>query len=317
MILLASVVLATGVATGLDLFLTIAVAGVLVAIQPAGPFPAAEGLGSPLLMVPALASWFFEAWMERRAGWDQVWRLVQLLVRPAGAFGLTALLLVELPLGSRMFAASTAAMLAGLVQACRSGWALLARLDGAGVRLRRRLSLEDGVVVLLVASLWFLPWLAFAFAVAILSVTLVRTPTLLAGAALAARLVRAKVLCLIRARRWVSPVDFPSWMKARLAPSGVVTGGRLRGVSAACVGFPTSRSLRLGWVVVRGPQPLFAHRRGTEVESVPLTVDVNRGVVRGPLCFLAWASSSEHATLTLVFGDDGPDPERLLAELAA
>jgi hypothetical protein len=283
-IFVASVVLAVGVATGLDLFLTLAVAGVLVALQPGGPFPAADGLGSSLLLIPALASWLLEAWVERRAGWDQVWRLFQLLVRPAGAFGLVALLLVDLPLGSRLLSASIAALIAGFVQACRSGWSLMALLEGSSVRSSRLLALEDGLVVLLVASLWFVPWLAFGLAVTILSASLVRAPTLLAGAALGGRLVRAKVMGLIGARRWVSPVDFPYWMKARLAPSGVVTGGRLRGMAAACVGIPTSRSLR---------------------------------IVRGPLCFLAWASSTEYPALTLVFGDDGPDPERLLAELAA
>lgn len=304
-----------GLAGGLDLYLTMAGAVTLAALAPGdGPEGLAD-LSFPLLAAPAFAMVALEAWAERRPRLDLIWRQVHGIVRPVGAAALAALLLEDLPAGSRFAALTTTAGVAFLVHATRSGWALMARLRRPRPALGVSLLLEDALVLALVAGLWWAPGAALVAAGLVLAALSPRIPAMLAAFGLSFRLVAAHLRSLLERRWWRTPVHFPGWVKAQLAPSGVVTGGRLRGTPAACLGYPRPHSVRWGWLLVRGPRPIFAHRTRDGAEGVQLDAPADSEARSGPLSVCVPTRSTEGPDVLLVIPDDGPEAASVLAEL--
>ena len=310
----AALVLVLGTAAGLDLFLTLVFLGAFAGLGPDPGQPGFSALAFPLLVIPAVALWLLEWRAERMEGFGFAWRLAQLAVRPVGAATLVLLALPGLPFTWLALAAVVAGTVAGLVQVCRTGWALRTSLEGQDRELGRGLLVEDLLVLALVATLWVLPPVGLGVAATILAWYGIRAPGLLRAHRLAVALVSAHVRRLAKVGRWLAPTDFPDWMKARLAPSGVVTGGRLRAARAACLGFPGPRSLRFGWLVVRGPEPVFAFRARHGVESRPISLR-SPTLTTGPFCVSLPVSFPGHADLLLVMAEDGPEPDLLLDEL--
>lgn len=315
MIAASSAVLVAGVAAGFDLFLAIAAVATFSALDPGHGPPGAETLGSPLLFVPALAMAIVEMVAERRPHLDLVWRQAGAVMRPVGAAGLAALLTGSLTPRSRVGAAVVAGTIALSIQAARSGWTLLSRLRDERPPLGVGLVVEDLLVVVLVAGLWWAAPAALVGSGIVLVAVLARWPRWMAAFRLSGQLVRSHLLGLLVRRDWRSPVQFPAWMKSRLAPSGTVTGGRLRGTPAACIGHPDHYSVLWGWLLVRGPTPLFAHRSGRDVEQLRLEAGGAAPPRPGPLCLCVPLPSSGHPDLLLVVPDDGPEPEAVQAEL--
>jgi hypothetical protein len=304
-----------GTAAGVDLFLTV---GLLSALALAGVPPPHIGLAdlaSLWLLLPTLAMYLAEAVLERRPGPNLIWRQLCLIVRPVGAATLGVLLMAGEESAMVVQVALLAAVLALAAHVVRSGWAFLAGIGAKARSLGRGLLLEDFFVVALVIAWWLWPpgfWTLVAVAAALV---VVRGRGLISAFMLSSRLVLAGIRSLVRAPGWLTPRQFPSWMKHRLAPTGVVTGGRLRGTPAACVGLPRPGAVSRGWLVVRGRAPTFVRPTRGSVESVELEPASGTRSYEGPLCYCVRISGPEARPLWIVVPRDGPDPRKLAFEL--
>ena len=303
-----------GVVGGLDLFLALTALLVLGAVELGASDGAGIDAGALLLAAPAAALYLMETFSERRPSLDLLWRQCGAFVRPIGAAGL-ALMIIQVPGREAVAVAFLSALIAAWVQATRSGWALLQRLRARPRALRTGLILEDALVLGLV-----LAWRSWPEAVPVLAgipllVIIARSPPSVSAFLLSLKLTRGRLDVLAGTTGWRSPVEFPRWMKERLAPTGIVTGGRLRGVPAHCVGPTDGRWIHSGWLVVRGRHPLFARRTRAGVEGITLSTGTGATVRSGPLWSSVTVSATDGGELLVVIPKSGPDADELFVEL--
>ncbi len=166
----------------------------------------------------------------------------------------------------------------------------------------------------LIASWWFWSTGFLVLLVVATGLVLIRGRGLVSAFFLSSRLVRGGLRSLVRNPDWMTPRHFPEWMKSKLSPTGVVTGGRLRGTPAACVGIPRAGAVSRGWLVVRGRAPTFVRQTRRDVESVELQPESGTRAYDGPLCFCVRISGPEARPLWIVVPRDGPDPRKLAVE---
>lgn len=304
-----------GAAAGIDPFLTLALISVLALAGLPPPHLGLADLGSPLLLLPTLVLFLVEAVLERRPGPDLIWRQLNLIVRPVSAATLGAVLTAgEAPAAvAQVILLATGIALA--VHVIRTGWAFLAGIGAKTRSLGRGLLIEDLFVGTLVIAWWLWPpgfWTLVGMAAALV---VVRGRGLISAFALSSRLVWAGIRSLVRAPGWLTPRHFPEWIKHQLAPTGIVTGGRLRGTPAACVGLPRPGAISRGWLVVRGRAPTFVRHTRRGVESVELETESGTRSYEGSLCYCVRISGPESRPLWIVVPRNGPDPRKLAFEL--
>jgi hypothetical protein len=312
---LPGVLLFVGVAAGFDLFLAV-IALSVVALAVGTGLPGATGdLGSWWLLCSVLPLYALEAAIERTSGLDQLWRWAGVIVRPVGAACLAVLLTHTPTLGASSGLAAGAAVVALVVHASRSGWAFLVRLEKDESSLRRGLLAEDVYVLAMALVWWRFPVLTAGLAAFPLLALPIRGRRYVSAFFVTWTLVRAGLVHLTRRSGWRTPARFPSWMKRQLAPSAVVTGGRLRATPAACL----SRSLgpvRSGWLVVRGTQPRFVWPVRRKVQSLPLAAGRDTAAKHGPLCSYVRLQGPGAESVVLIVPFGGPGPRELVQELS-
>lgn len=264
-------------ACGLNLYLTVAVMGILYRFELLhGLPPGLEGLEGWVVIGSALALYLVEAVVDRISHADSIWDAVHTLIRPPAA----ALLAVGALWGANPWVVATGAALTLLV-------ALAAHVTKAGLRMtlnatmrtgwQTRISVLEDVLAVALAVLAFrfpLPVLAAVAAALLASVPF--GPGLWRAFLLGIRCVTAWFRSIVQPATWHDAEELPDDVRAVLddTPIGAAPP---RGARAALHDLEGAGAFQNGWLVLDVHRPVFVARSpfGTRRIELPEPRDIH------------------------------------------
>lgn len=305
-------------AAGIDLYLTLLVLGAAPTLPWwEHPLPGALGdLDHPVILVVVGGVYILELLAERRPASAVVWNAVHALIRPVSGALLASLLLHGQPVAVLVSGSLAVGALTALAHAVRSGGPILRWLDPSPAPSPRLVSaLEDVLVLGLVVAVLDAPRLAFGAGLALIVLATPGAGTEVRAFVFAVRLTAARVLQTIRGRSWTAPDRLPAWVRSSLEDDVMAPGGGLRGARAAVVRMPELRRFVTGWVVVRGDDPAFVHRRrGGVGRRVELSALRGCDVTEHDFFRRLDLQNEDEQVVSILFFVNGPSKASLAAE---
>lgn len=315
-LLLAGQLAGLAFACGLDLYLTVALVGILarVGVLTALP-PGLAGLQGTIVLASALAMFAVEAVVDKMRHADSVWDTVHTFIRPPAA----ALLAVGVTWGQPLRVIIIGAIIGFLV-------ALVAHGTKAGLRMNLNATmhlrwqswisiLEDALAAALAVLTFLSPVRALvAVGIAIL-VSLAFAPRLWGAFGLGVRGVTAWVRSIFTPAGWREGNALPRDVRAILGETPV-GGAPPRGTRATLHAMGAVAPFRNGWLILTARGPVFSYRTPLGTRRIdlpePRAVEHERGV---------WADilrvhTDEDTDYTLFLLRDGPPIELAVRNLS-
>lgn len=258
-------------ASGLNLYATVAVLGILSRVGLLhGLPPGLQGLQGSIVITSAVVLYLIEAVLDKIHHVDSAWDAVHTFIRPPAAALLAVGALWGQTAASLVIAAGLAFVVALAAHGAKAGlrMALNATLH---TRFQTWISIAEDVLAVAIAIA------AFRFPVPVLVATLAAVALM---AAFGAGLWRALLLGLRSLAAWLRTIFEPAgWTDDAALPGHVLRqigetplgSAPPRGARAAIQGIRQAGAFRNGWLVISADGPMFAFRtlRGSRVLPLP------------------------------------------------
>ncbi|MGK7313155.1 MAG: DUF4126 domain-containing protein [Candidatus Longimicrobiales bacterium M2_2A_002] len=315
-LLLAGQLAGLAFACGLDLYLTVALVGILARLGVLSTLPPGlEGLAGTVVLASALAMFAVEAVVDRIRHADSVWDTVHTFIRPPAA----ALLAVGVTWGQPVRVIIIGALLGFLV-------ALIAHGTKAGLRMNLNATmhgrwqswisiLEDALAATLAVFTFLFPVRTLVAVAVALLVSLAFAPRLWGAFGLGVRGVTAWVRSIFLPAGWREGNALPGDVRAILGETPIGAAPP-RGTRATLHAMGAVAPFRNGWLILTDRGPVFSYRTllGTRRIDLPppRAVEHEPGV---------WADilrvhTDEDTDYTLFLLRDGPPIELAVRNLS-
>ncbi len=285
------------VAAGLDLYLTLLVVGLYLAIgEPllGGPLPLPGGAW--IILPGLLGLYLLEFALELRPFPALVWHNLQLFLRPLGGALLGFTLMDGSPTGSVLLGAAMAGLVAAFLHVLTWGQGLLLRLVPARSVSPLTLNLaSDTTALTLVVLALEQTSLALSSALVILVLGIVLGAHLHRVVRFGTVLLRDSLWGFLSQPGWTGEEALPRWVRRW---SGRPEVGGVRGIPAGGWRLPGGDTFREGWVVDASGRRSFLFRKGRRTVEIPMGGQVGEEGVKGHLAFqveLKWAEGRSSA----------------------
>ena len=306
--------LAGALACGLNLYASIAIAGLASRYGWMGfDLPTGlRGLENAIVIGSASALYLVEFVVDKMPYVDAVWDAIHSFIRPLTAGLLTALAIDMFTLDVRLVAALLAAAVAFSAHAAKAGARIVA------YRSRRRVPaillslLEDAAAVAIAIAALRYPTAAILIGGAVLAIVLLTGPVLWRAAALGLRALNSRLRGFFGDARWRTRAELPRRLRKLVEPEAF--GRRPVQVTRACLN-GLGGPYRHGYLVVDDDRCDFVYYGflGPRLVSLPLATDVT--VRPGVLADAAEVRTENGKRFTLFLLKDGPPAPNALAEL--
>lgn len=297
-------ILGLSFACGLNLYLTVAVLGILSRLGLISLPPGLHGLEGLIVIASAATLYLVEAVIDKVRHADSLWDTVHTLIRPPAA----ALLAVGILWGQSSSLAIAAAAIA-------FGVALTAHATKAGVRLALNAALrggrswvsalEDALAVAFATLAFVEPTNALLATAAVLLVLLLAGPRYWRAFRLGLLALSAWRRTLFSAARWRDAEELPRRVRSILGATPLGTAPP-RGTRAAVHGLPGVGAYRNGWLVVTASGPIFVYRTALGARSIDLPTPREVQADPGVWVDIVRIEADDDLSYTLFMLKDGP-----------
>lgn len=304
------------IASGYNLYATLAFLGVASRLGWFVLPPGVRGLENPIVIGSALALYVAEFVIDKFPYVDAVWEAVHTLVRPLATGLLAALALAGfLPPSQVGAAAAGVALLTLAAHGAKAGLRVAARTPTRPV-MRILISILEDAAALAIAAAALLHATAAVLVAATAALLLVIAgPGLWRAGFLGILAFRARLRGFFGESRWRAPAEMPRVLRPLIEPDpdGIHPP---RAARAALYGMPGAGAYRSGWLVIEHGRPIFVYRALFSSRRIALPRADGFTLQRGLLLdVLELDAGPTHYAIFLF--KDGPATEAALAELMA
>ena len=304
---LAGLVAGLAFACGLNLYLAVAVLGILFRLDAFATTPVGlQGLEGWVVIASAVALYLIEAVVDKVAHADSLWDAVHTFIRPPAA----ALLAIAALWGQTAEVMAVGAALALLIALATHGAKAGARMaSNATLRTRGRtwISVAEDVLAATAAILALrFPEYTLAGVAAVLLLAAFFGPRFWGAFRLGNRSVTAWLRSIFVRSRWREVDELPRWARDLLdePPLGAAPP---RGTRATLHGLEDAGPFRNGWLVVTPDGPVFLHRTAFGTRRTPLPTPREIRHEAGVWAEILRVRADDDSEYTLYLLKDGPE----------
>lgn len=306
--------LGLAVASGLNLYATVALLGLASRLSWIPPLPAGlRGLESEIVIASAAVLFLIEFVVDKVSPLQWLWDTLHTLIRPLASALLTYGALGALDGPAQVGGALAAGAVTLAVHGSKAGLRVTLHAVYAGRGCWAASLVEDLGALLLAFAALLNPAGALMAAGALLVMVGLVGRRLWRASLLGLRALGARVRGFFSPGRWRGPEAMAARLRS-LVPERSLGSPAPRATRAAVDGLPGVAPWRNGWLVLVEGGGFFVYRAGLRVRRVPLPKAESGQVARG-----VWADAltfrAPERPYTLYLLKDGPAPETVLAEL--
>ena len=306
--------LGLGFACGLNLYMTVAVLGVLARLGLIHEIPPGlRGLQGLIVIATAVALYLIEAVVDKVRHADSLWDTIHTFIRPPAAALLAVGALWAMSLRARIAGAAFAFFVALAAHGTKAGLRVALNTE-VRPRSNRWISIgEDLAAAAFAIAALVYPTTALTAGGIVLLLVVLFGQRFWRAFALGLRCLAAWLRAFFAPARWREADEIPARLRAMIGPQPI-GAAPLRGARAAIHGVRTAGAFRNGWVLITANGPVFLYRTLLGYRRIdlpaPRHVEIESGIWTDVLRI-----DADPTPYTLYMLKDGPSADLTVSEL--
>lgn len=304
-------------ACGLNLYATVAAAGILSRVGLIHELPPAlTGLESPVVIGTALVLFLVEAIIDRVRNADSIWDAVHTFIRPPAAALLAIGAVWAQPLAIQIGAAGLAFTIALATHGAKAGFRVALNTTRRNGKTHVISTLEDMLAVGFVFAALVYPVAAMAAGAVALAILVLFGPRLWRAFALGLRCLAAWFRTLFVKAGWRGAEQLPGRLRGALDDPPLGSAPH-RAIRAAVNGLPGTGAYRNGWLVMTHDGPRFVFGGWITARNLALPEATQVESTSGLWINALELESENGAPVSLYLLKDGPPLDTVVEEFRA